>query len=213
LCYRLQGMSRHPLITLGIIYAVLSISPPVMAIVADRILAVVNGEVIALSDVQVYREAFAEKSAADDSAVLRDLIDQNLLQEEAKKLEILPPSDEEIARAYNNLRLRFGRPETFALLKARLSLTDEEIEQQIRQQLLIQKLIEQRINFFVFVTPGEVDAYAQEHPAEFKDQTAEAARKAIQDILSAQKGKQKLKEYLDRLRVKADIRINRPLPE
>jgi foldase protein PrsA len=213
LWYRLRGMSRLLFIPIGVLYAFLSISPPVLAIVADRILAVVNGQVIAKSDVQIYREVFAAKSTADDSAVLHELVDQELLLEEAKKLEILPPTDEEIAQAYNNLRLRFGRPETFALLKARLSLTDEEIELEIRQQLLIQKLIEQRINYFVFVTPGEVEGYAQEHSAEFKDSTTEAARKEIQEILTAQKAKQKLKDYLDRLRVKADIRINRPLSE
>jgi peptidyl-prolyl cis-trans isomerase SurA len=183
------------------------------AIVADRILAVVNREVIALSDVQKYREVFVEKRDADDSSALKELMDQRLLLAEAKKLEILPPSEDEIARAYKKLRLRFGRPETFELLKTRLALTDDEIEEQIKQQLLIHKLIEQRIYFFVFVTPEEIEAYYQEHLGEFKNQTPEAARKVIQDIRTAEKSQQKLKDYLDRLRAKADIRINRPPPE
>ncbi|HEY5594879.1 MAG TPA: hypothetical protein VIL61_06955 [Nitrospiria bacterium] len=186
---------------------------PAPAIVADRILAVVNREVIALSDAQKYREVFLEKRDADDADALKELIDQALLLAEARKLEILPPSDDEIARVYKKLRLRFGRPETFDLLKTRLALTDDEIEEQIKRQLLIHKLIEQRIHFFVFVTPEEIEAYYQDHPGEFKNQTPEEARKAIQEIRTAEKAQLKLKDYLDRLRAKANIRINHPLPE
>ena len=183
------------------------------AIVADRILAVVDREVIALSDIQKYREVFLKKRDADDSAAREEIIDQTLLLAEARKLEILPPPDDEIARVYKKLRMRFGRPETFELLKTRLALTDDEIKERIKQQLLIDKLIEQRIHFFVFVTPAEIEAYYQEHPGEFKNQTQEAARKAIQEIRTAEKAQLKLKGYLDRLRAKANIRINRPLPE
>mgnify|MGYP001566731246 CR=1 FL=1 len=183
------------------------------AIVADRIMAVVDREVIALSDVQKYREVFLKKRDADDSAALEEIIDQTLLLAEARKLEILPPPDDEIARVYKKLRLRFGRPETFELLKTRLALTDDEIKERIKQQLLIDQLIEQRIHFFVFVTPAEIGAYYQDHPGEFKNQTQEAARKAIQEIRTAEKAQLKLKDYLDRLRAKADIRINRPPPE
>ncbi|MBI3609450.1 MAG: hypothetical protein HY204_01965 [Nitrospirae bacterium] len=186
---------------------------PAPAGVADRIMAVVNKDVIALSDVQKYREVFEERRDANDAAVLNELIDQKLLLTEAKKLEILPPSDDDIAQVYQKLRRRFGRPETFELLKARLVLTDAEIEQQIKQRLLIDKLIEQRINFFVFVTPEEIETFYQEHLGEFKNQTPEAARKTIAEIRAAEKAQQKLKDYIDRLRAKADIRINRPPPE
>lgn len=200
-------------IPIGLFLLLVLFPSPAPAIVADRILAVVNREVIALSDVQKYREVFLEKRDADDSAALKELIDQALLLAEAGKLEILPPSEDEIARVYKKLRLRFGRLETFELLKTRLALTDDEIEEQIKRQLLIHKLIEQRIHFFVFVTPEEIEGYYQDHPDEFKNQTPEAARKAIQEIRTAEKAQLKLKDYLDRLRAKANIRINRPLPE
>ncbi|HUK56006.1 MAG TPA: hypothetical protein VLY20_05045 [Nitrospiria bacterium] len=206
-------MRFFALIPIGIFCFILSSPSPVPAVVADRILAVVNNEVIALSDVQEYREVFVEKRGADDSTVLNDLIDQKLLLAEAKKLEIPPPSDDDVAAAYKKLRLRFGRAETFDLLKDRLSLTDAEIEQQLKQQLIVHKLIEQRIQFFVFVTPEETDHYLQDHSEEFKSEKPEDARKAVQDSLIAEKTNSKLKEYLGRLRAKATIRINRPPPE
>ncbi|MBI3595829.1 MAG: hypothetical protein HY203_01590 [Nitrospirae bacterium] len=206
-------MRLATLIPTGIFCFVLAFPSPVPAIMADRIMAVVNNEVIALSDVQKYREVFVEKHGTDDSAVLNDLIDQKLLLAEVKKLEIPPPSAEDVDRAYKKLRLRFGRSETFELLKARLSLTDAEIEQQLKQQLTVNKLIEQRIQFFVFVTPEEIDRYLQDHSEEYKSEKPEDARKAIQDLLIAEKGDIKLKDYLSRLRTRANIRINRPPPE
>ena len=206
-------MPLHALIPIGILIFILADPPTVAAIMTDRILAVVNNEVIALSDVQKYREVFLEKRGAAEADALNALIDQALLSAEARKLEILPPSDDEVARAYKKLRLRFGRPETFELLKSRLSLTDDEIERQLKHQLMIHKLVEQRINFFVFVAPEEIEAYDQEHPGEFKNQTPESIRKAIQEILTAKKSESKLTDYLGRLRAKADIRINRPLLE
>ena len=199
-------------IPLGIFFLLVLSPPPAPAVVADRILAIVNHEVISFSDVEKYREAFLETRVADDPAALNELIDQKLLLAEAKKLEILPPSEEEITRAYKNLRLRFGKPETFELMKIRLILTEDEIKENIKQLLLIDKLIEQRIQFFVFVAPGEIEAYYQEHSGEFMNQSPEAARKTIQEIRMAEKFKQKRLDYLVRLRAKAAIRINRPLP-
>ncbi|HET6464584.1 MAG TPA: hypothetical protein VFH55_03120 [Nitrospiria bacterium] len=206
-------MRLDTLIPAGIFCFVLACPSPAPAIIADRIMAIVNNEVIALSDVQKYREVFVEKRDADDTTALNDLIDQKLLLAEAKKLEIPPPSAEEVDRAYKKLQLRFGRPETFELLKARLSLTDAEIEQQLSKQLTVDKLIEQRIQFFVFVTPEEIDHYLQDHSEAYKGENLEESRKAIQDLLIGEKGDLKLKDYLNRLRARANIRINKPLPE
>jgi len=206
-------MRLDTLIPTGIICFVLACPSPAPAIIADRIMAIVNNEVITLSDVQKYREVFVEKRGTDDTTALNDLIDQKLLLAEAKKLEIPPPSAGEVDRAYKKLQLRFGRPETFELLKARLSLTDAEIEQQLSQQLTVNKLIEQRIQFFVFVTPEEIDRYMQDHSEAYKGKNPEESRKAIQNLLIVEKGNFKLKDYLSRLRARANIRINKPPPE
>jgi len=194
---------------IGIISIFIMTASPATGIVADRILAVVNNDVISLSDVQEYREVFMRTAPPDDSDVLKQLVNQKLLLIEAKKLEIAPPSTQEVAAAYNVLRAGFGRPETFELLKQRLSVTDEELEQQIEEKLLAQKLVQERITFFVFVRPEEIQTYYDDHPDEFKNQPLDKAEPQINKILTAEKGRQKLEDYLGRLRAKADIRINR----
>ena len=208
-----KAMRLRPPIPTGFLLLLALLSSPAAAVVADRILAVVNNEVIALNDVRIYRELFEEKPEADDPAVLNDLVDQALLLAEARKLEVPPPSDDEVAQAYKKLRLRFGKAETFELVKTRLSLTDADVEQHLRLRLQAEHLIEQRIQFFVFVTPEEIEDYYQARLDDYKHLSPEDAQKAVQDLLIKEKSKSKLKDYLDRLRAKANIRISRPLPE
>jgi peptidyl-prolyl cis-trans isomerase SurA len=202
-------MRPRLLIPVWFVCVLVLMSSTANSFVADRILAVVNNQLISLSDVRKYREVFMAGARPDDSAVLNELIDQKLLLDEAKKLEISQPSNEQIESAFNKLRARFGRPETFNLLEQRLSITDEEIRQQLEQQLLVEKLIQERISFFVFVSPEEIETYYEEHPDEVKGRSLEAVQSEITKILTDEKSKQKLKDYLDRLRAKADIRINR----
>ena len=197
----------------GVVGFILALPSMAFPVVADRIMAVVNNEVIALSDVRTYRELFVRSPDADDITIVGTLIDQKLLLADAKKLEIRPPSSDEVATAFEELRGRFQPPETFETLKDQLLLTDTDIKQQLWQQLHIRKLIEQRIHFFIFVTPDDIESYYQENLEEFSGQDPEAARKAIQKIRVAEKARSKLENYLDRLRERADFRINRPRPE
>ena len=188
---------------------------PVFAasIVADRIMAVVNNEVISLTDLQKYRALFESGKTTDDSTTLKTMIDQKLLFAEAQKLEIPPPSEKETNRAYDHLRLQINGSDSFGKLKHRLSLEDTEIRQQLRQRLHINKFIQQRIRFFVFVTPDETEGYYKTHREELHGQTLEEARDEIDEILATDKTRVNLEAYLKRLRVKAVIRINRPRPE
>ncbi len=200
------------MIPLGMLLFAILPAKPAASVVTDRIMAVVNNEVISLSDVRIYREIFEEGRRLDDAAALEKIIDDKLLLVEARKLEIPAPEPKETARAALDLKRQFGRPEVFEAVKQRLLLTDAEIEQQVAQRLQIEKLIEQRILFFVFVTPEEVESVYLATPDSFKDLTPEEARKAIHERRVAEKTESKLRDYIARLRARATIRINRPLP-
>ena len=205
-------MRIHP--SWPILFLALLLSPPpARGFVADRIAAVVNKEVIAQSDVETYLDLFTEQRKLDAVSALNEMIDLKLLLAEAKKLEIPPPTDAEVRAALDRLRLSFGRPETFDLLRSRLSLTEEAIMLLLRHRLYADQLIEQRIQYFVFVSPEEIDSYSDSHAEEFKDLPPEEVRKKAQELLIAEKTRSKQSAYLERLRAKANIRINRPLEE
>lgn len=173
---------------------------------ADRILAVVNNEIITLSDVQRYQPLFGE--GQDAQAVLNVLIDQKLLMSEARKFEIPEPSDEAVDAAYQDLVQRFEDKEALTKTVERTGLSELELRQQLKARLRVGELLDQRVTFFVFVAPQEVEAYYEEHADDFRGQSAEQARSVIQDLLMRQKADLKRQEYLDRLRARATIRVN-----
>ncbi|HEY5649683.1 MAG TPA: hypothetical protein VIU33_09295 [Nitrospiria bacterium] len=173
-------------------------------------MAVVNKEVIALSDVQEYGALFPGEGGMDQKAVLDRLIDQTVLLAEAKKLEIPPPAEEEIVFAYQDLESRHGGPAVFQSVRERMNLSEEEIRHYLRARLHIERLIEQRIRFFVFATPREVEAFREEFPDRYSDLPEDEALAAIQASIIEKKAGQKLATYLDRLRTRTDIQINYP---
>ena len=172
----------------------------------DRILAVVNNEIITLSDVQKNQTLFGE--GQDAQVMINELIDQKLLMSEARKFEIPEPSDDSVDAAYQDLVRRFEDKEALTKTVEQMGLSELELRLQLKARLRVGELLDQRVTFFVFVAPQEVEAYYEEHADDFSGQSAEQAKSAILDLLTRQKAELKRKEYLDRLRSRATIRIN-----
>ncbi len=184
----------------------ISFSKPVFAELVDRILAVVNDEIISLSDLQKYRAFFGQ--SRDSETVLEELIDQKLLLAEARKFEIPSPSDEIVEEEVKALIVRFGGKTALIDRLKRLIFSEEELRDVIRIRLIAAQLLAQRINIFVFVSPQEVQAHYEAHPEQFAGQTLEEARSTIQDHLTQGKIAGKRGDYLNRLRGRSTIRIN-----
>ena len=172
----------------------------------DRILAVVNNEVIALSDVQKYQTLFRKEDDTND--ILKELIDQKLILAEAKKFEIPPPPEEAVQKESEKLMTRLGGEAALEELLKRIILSEAEVRELIQARLTVQQILEERINFFIFVSPREVDAYYQAHAGEFDGLSPDEARGAIQKQLTQSKTKTKREDYLDRLRKRAKVRIH-----
>lgn len=178
--------------------------------VADRIIAVVSKEVIALSDVKEYETLFPAKPGEDQATGLNRLVEQKILVAEARRLEILPPTEEELVVAYQNLENRHGGPEDFQKIKTAMNLSDEEIRYYLRARLHVDKFIDQRIRFFVFATPREVEAFRKKFPEYYAHLQEEERLQAIQGAIIEKKAAAKLATYLARLRARADIQVNFP---
>jgi len=89
-----------------------------------------------------------------------------------------------------------------------MELDEDELRNLIHNRLLVDELLNQRVNNFIFVLPKEVDAYYQEHPSDFGDQPVTEVESEIQAILIQEKTKSKRKGYIERLRSRATIRFN-----
>lgn len=139
----------------------------------NRIVAVVNDEVITEADVASHVAALREESEAsalDDAGfgemhrvVLRRLIEQRLLRQEAKRSGIVVASDEVLAR-FEEFRRRFDIEDMFQEFMAASGLSPEQIKEKIRDQLMVDRLIDTKIRSTIKVSPQEVARELDLHP-------------------------------------------------
>jgi peptidyl-prolyl cis-trans isomerase SurA len=136
-------------------------------IVVDRVAAVVNDEVIMVSELdEAVLLSQDGKSGMPDGGVdeirrrmLTRLIEVRLLVQEARR-EKVEVSEEEIQALFDDFVKRQGgdRDEVLARAQAR-GETWELLRRDLRDQLLVQRLRGRRVNRRATVTEAEVDAY------------------------------------------------------
>lgn len=139
----------------------------------NRIVAVVNNEVITESDVNVHVHAMLESQGSDHAGspdpgqmsgmVLQRLIDQRLLLQEAKK-ENLTIERAQVMERLEEARSRAGSDEEFRRSLEEAHLTEEQLKEQIQDQLLIAKLIDEQVRSTITISPQEVAGELASHP-------------------------------------------------
>lgn len=137
---------------------------------AERIAAVVNDEVISLSDVYArIRLALLNAGVQDTTEsrqrltpqILRQLVDERLQLQEAKRLGVtVPPAEIEDAIKRIADQNRMGRPQLEALLKSQ-NVPLSTLKEQVRALLAWQKVMQRRIRQEIVVGDEEVDAVMQ----------------------------------------------------
>lgn len=150
--------------------------------VIDRVVAVVNGDVIMMSELQesvaLYRR---EAKTVPDSAelerqILNRLVDHRLQVQEARR-EKIEVSDEELRGGLDDLVKRNGgdREKIEAQLRAQ-GVTWETLRRDMRDQLLAQRVRSRRVVRRAAVTESEVDAYLVQNRSKFEAELKYHAR-------------------------------------
>ena len=115
----------------------------------DRVLAVVAGQIITLSDVNVARDlGVATPAGAADPvrAVLSQLIDRQLMLNEVDRYAPPEPSAEAIDRGIAAIRSRFPTAAAYADALARSGVDDRYVRELVRQALRIREYQDQRFS-------------------------------------------------------------------
>jgi hypothetical protein len=115
--------------------------------VIDRVLAVVAGDLIMLSDVRAARELglVTTTDAGDpDREVLSQLIDRALILDEVERYAPPEPSPQAIDRAFRAVRGRFAAADAFATALARVGFEEKQLRAILRQNLRIRAYLDQR---------------------------------------------------------------------
>lgn len=150
----------------GMAPAGLTVQEPGAGIIVDRVAAVVNGEVVTLSDLRwlLYYRGLTEPQDPDQRKsffenLLQQLIEQKLIAAEAAQTPGIQISREQVddrVKAYGD---RFGSEEKFQdyLKETDISLAD--LQELIRRQLAVVSFVKVRFEPFIIILPDQIQEY------------------------------------------------------
>jgi hypothetical protein len=195
----------------AVLASVLTAAPN--AEVIDRVLAVVSGDLILLTDVNAAREfglVPIEGTAADPSnEILSRLIDRALVLAEVERFAPPEPESAAVDAEIQRIRARFPSPPLFAEALARVGIDERHLRETLRQELRIAAYLNQR---FTIVPPSEAELgrYYREHAEQFMRngavQAFESVRQEVVEAATRDGRRVVVDEWLAGLRRRADIR-------
>ena len=155
-------------------------APAFAAEVVERILAVVNDEIVTDQDLQIvmapvvaqYKTMYTGKEFEDKvqearREFLNKVIDDKLILSEAKRLQITI-KDVEVDEMITDVRSKFPSREAFISAIEEQGMTEKKLWNRFRDQLITQRLVSMEVKSRVSVSPGEVNEYYKANADEFK---------------------------------------------
>jgi hypothetical protein len=183
----------------------------VRAEIIDRVLAVVDGAVIMLSDATAASElGLVPEDSADDriGAVLSRLINRQLILREVDRYTPSEPTDQAVDQEGETVRARFTSAEAYASALTRSGLDEKRLRLLLRDSLRIRAYVEQR---FAVPPPGEEELrrYYSEHLQEFaqagQPASFENVRTQIEQAIVRARREMLIDDWVNGLRRRADI--------
>lgn len=136
--------------------------------------ATVNGKPILRSDVDKYyknsqgetpQSPSSEQAGIQRLNVLRQLIEEEVLQQRAAKLNLVA-SDEEVDAKLAEMKAPFTQEEFNARLKAS-GLTLDDLRKNLRRTLTIDKLLNKEINTRINITDADIASYYEQNKSAY----------------------------------------------
>src|SRR3990172_10129247 len=128
----------------------------------DRIVAIIDREVVTLSEAEQASEiARARPGAAAPPlvSVVERLIESRLVEREVERFTGEPVSPELVDGALREVRARFSSETAFLEMLARNGLSEEELRATLRKPIGVAQYLEQRFRPLTFVTEGQIEVY------------------------------------------------------
>jgi len=166
--------------------------------VIERILAVVDGRPLMLSEVRILQRM----RGLDEAAAVEALVDERLMLREASRLPQAAVSAADEERAYASLRERHPA--------AAADLPESDLRRLARRQTAILKYVEFRFRPQVRVSEGDVRrAYDEAYAGRADAPAFEAAAEDLRGRLADRELDERIEAWVRELRSSAEIRYNR----
>jgi len=179
----------------------------------DRIVAIIDREVVTLSEAEQASEiarARTGAAAAPLVSVVERLIESRLVEHEVERFTREPVSPELVDDALQEVRARFSSETAFLEMLARNGLSEEELRATLRRQIGVSQYLEQRFRPLTFVTEEQIDVYyrgellpsLQGRPLPELSEVSESIRR----ILEERAFNARVEEWIEGLKGRARIR-------
>lgn len=146
----------------------------------DQVVAVVDDEVITASELgrivgpvyYQYKNTYEgaeleEKMTQVQNDALKQLIENKLLLKEAKSIEGLSVENIEVQQKLEEVKARFASEEEFETLLEKDRTSIDDLKSQLKEQILVKKLLGMKVYSHITVSPREVEAYYQKNTGDF----------------------------------------------
>ena len=137
--------------------------------------AKVNGEKILRSELDKYyknqtsgappQQLAGEQADSLRLSILKQLVDDELMMQRARKLGLLA-TDEEVEAKFNEFKAPYS-PEDFDKRLKERNITVDDFKRDLRRSLTVDKVVNKEITSKISVTDAEIAQYFNDHKAEF----------------------------------------------
>jgi parvulin-like peptidyl-prolyl isomerase len=161
------------------IFTVLTFNPSPYCLAADNIIAIVNDDIITKRDLEEFENFLRMQLSAELKGpelekriqtlkpdMLDKLIDDCLILQEAKKGKV-KIDEGRVKDRIEEIKKRYGSDLSFQQSLSQEGLTQADLEQKIRDQMLMSGIIESQIRSKIRVNPTEVTDFYNQHPQNF----------------------------------------------
>jgi hypothetical protein len=181
--------------------------------VLDRVIAVVSGTVVMLSDARAALAlGLCAPGAAPDptAAAMRCLIDRQLVLDEAERGDRVDVDPAALGAALDSVRQRFPSGDAYQRALAEFGLDDRTVARLVRDTLAARLYAERRFDSMLPATEEELRAYYASHAGRFVRNGRQLSfEDAVADVtarLQQERRAQAVSAWMERLRRRADIR-------
>ena len=182
--------------------------------VIDRILAVVDTQIITLSDARAaLRFALVPEDVSVDpiAAVLQRLVDRRLMLAEVDRYAPPEPAPAAVEAAIAVVERRFKDPLEMEIALNQAAMSREELRRWVRDTLRLETYFQQRFSTVVQPSEDEILRYYREHPAEFtvsgKGQSLEAVRDAVRTAVIREQREVLVNQWVEGLRRRGAVQV------
>jgi hypothetical protein len=197
--------------TLGvlIVCGMLVFDTPAGAGLVDKILAVVNGEILTWQDFEdhlalgeIYQPHTAE---VDRQEAFQRFVDQALLRQEAARTRIIQVDEAEINQYLRELEQQPGKGKGLVRVMQERGLSRLDVRAWLRHQLIVRAFIDRRVRLFIHVPEGQIVQYYQDNQPAIREPLNEEVREQIRRLLTERQVNVRLAELIEGLRKKGNL--------